>query len=49
MTALKFACISPHPPIIVREVGKGREREIQRTTDAHEPVSLRRFEVKQPR
>ncbi len=34
MTAIKFACISPHPPIIVREVGRGRERELQRTIDA---------------
>lgn len=49
MTALKFACISARPPIIVREVGKGREREVQRTIDAHEPVSLRRFQVRRLR
>jgi AmmeMemoRadiSam system protein A len=29
-----YACISPHPPIIVPEVGRGREREVQRTLDA---------------
>src|SRR3970282_2661321 len=39
MSAIKFACISPHPPIIVREVGRGREREVQRTIDALEQVA----------
>jgi AmmeMemoRadiSam system protein A/AmmeMemoRadiSam system protein B len=39
MTAIKFACISPHPPIIVREVGKGREQEVQRTIAALEQVA----------
>ena len=39
MTAIKFACISPHPPLIVREVGRGREREVQRTIDALEKVA----------
>ena len=39
MTAIKFACISPHPPIIVREVGQGRERDVQRTIDALEQVA----------
>ena len=39
MTAIKFACISPHPPIIVREVGRGRERELQRTIDALEQLA----------
>ncbi len=29
-----YACVSPHPPIIVPEVGRGREREVQRTLDA---------------
>ena len=29
-----YACISPHPPVIVPEVGRGREREVQRTLDA---------------
>src|SRR3989337_2896359 len=36
MTAIKFAVVSPHPPIIVHEVGHGRERETQRTIDALE-------------
>jgi AmmeMemoRadiSam system protein A len=39
MTAIKFACISPHPPIIVHEVGQGRERELQRTIDALEQLA----------
>jgi AmmeMemoRadiSam system protein A len=39
MTAIKFACISPHPPIIIPEVGQGREREVQRTIDALEQVA----------
>jgi|GEM_PF-5436638 len=34
MTAIKFAAISPHPPIIVPEIGRGREREAQATLDA---------------
>ncbi|HXG41382.1 MAG TPA: AmmeMemoRadiSam system protein A [Dehalococcoidia bacterium] len=29
-----YACVSPHPPIIVPEVGRGREREVRRTLDA---------------
>src|SRR3990170_8223631 len=28
MSAIKFACISPHPPIIVHEVGRGRAPEV---------------------
>ncbi len=39
MTAIKFACISPHPPIIVHEVGQGREREVQHTIDALERLA----------
>jgi len=39
MSAIKFACISPHPPIIVHEVGRGREKEVQSTIDALEQVA----------
>ena len=39
MTAIKFACVCPHPPIIVHEVGRGRERETQRTIDALEQLA----------
>lgn len=34
MTVIRYGCVSPHPPIIVPEVGRGREREVQRTLDA---------------
>ncbi|MFQ6019351.1 MAG: AmmeMemoRadiSam system protein A, partial [Dehalococcoidia bacterium] len=34
MTTIKFAGVSPHPPIIVPEVGRGRERQTQATLDA---------------
>ncbi len=36
MTALKVACIAPHPPVIVHEVGLGQERESWRTIQALE-------------
>ncbi|MBI2913941.1 MAG: AmmeMemoRadiSam system protein A [Chloroflexi bacterium] len=39
MTAIKFAGVSPHPPIIVHEIGRGRERETQRTIDALEQLA----------
>src|SRR3990170_3067528 len=39
MSAVKFACVSPHPPIIVREVGHGRERETQATIAALEQLA----------
>ncbi|MBW7572308.1 AmmeMemoRadiSam system protein A [Caproiciproducens faecalis] len=35
------AFIMPHPPIILPEIGKGEEREIQRTTDACREVAGR--------
>lgn len=34
MAGIVYACIAPHPPILVHEVGRGRERETQRTIDA---------------
>src|SRR3990172_7031137 len=39
MSAINFACIPPPPPIIVHEVGRGRERDVQRTIDALEQVA----------
>ena len=39
MTALRVACVSPHPPIIVHEVGMGRERETRRTIEALEQAA----------
>ncbi len=34
MSVVCYACVSPHPPIIVPEVGRGREREVWRTLAA---------------
>ena len=39
MASIVFACISPHPPIIVHEIGQGRERGTQKTIDALEQVA----------
>lgn len=39
MASIVFACVSPHPPIIVHEIGHGRERETQKTIDALEQVA----------
>ena len=39
MTAISFACVSPHPPIIVPDIGRGREREAQATLDALSQVA----------
>ena len=40
MAAIKFACISPHPPITARSKAR---------IELHEPVSLLRFEVRRLR
>jgi len=39
MASIVFACVSPHPPIIVHEIGQGRESETQKTIDALEQVA----------
>jgi AmmeMemoRadiSam system protein A len=39
MAPILFACVSPHPPIIVHEIGHGRERGTQKTIDALEQVA----------
>lgn len=39
MAGIVYACIAPHPPILVHEVGRGRERETQRTIDALRQVA----------
>jgi AmmeMemoRadiSam system protein A len=39
MASIIFACVSPHPPIIVHEIGHGRERGTQKTIDALEQVA----------
>ncbi|MDO4552908.1 MAG: AmmeMemoRadiSam system protein A [Bacillota bacterium] len=40
------ACLVPHPPMIVPEVGGGREKTIQRTIDAYREVMRRIGELK---
>jgi MEMO1 family protein len=37
--SIVYACIAPHPPVIVHEVGRGREEETRRTLDALETVA----------
>jgi len=37
--SIVYACIAPHPPIIVHEVGRGREEETRRTLDALDLVA----------
>jgi AmmeMemoRadiSam system protein A len=39
MASIVFACVAPHPPIIVHEIGHGRERGTQKTIDALEQVA----------
>lgn len=34
MSAIKFACVCPHPPVIVPEVGQGREADVSDTVEA---------------
>ena len=37
--SIVYACIAPHPPVIVHEVGRGREEETRRTLDALDVVA----------
>jgi len=34
MSGIVYACIAPHPPILVHEIGQGREQETHRTIEA---------------
>ncbi len=34
MSGIVYACIAPHPPILVHEIGRGREQETHRTIEA---------------
>jgi len=43
---LEYACIVPHPPLIVPEVGHGEEKKIQPTIDAYKHVARRIAEMK---
>ena len=37
--AIEAAFMVPHPPLIVPAVGRGGEKQIQKTTDAYERVA----------
>jgi len=39
MSGIAYACIAPHPPILVHEVGRGREQETHRTIEALQQVA----------
>ena len=39
MAGIVFGCIVPHPPLLVPDVGGGREREISATTEAMERLT----------
>ena len=40
------AFIMPHPPVIIPEIGKGQEKEIQRTIDAFREAAREIAEMK---
>ena len=33
--AISAACMLPHPPLIIPQVGRGEEKKIQKTIDAY--------------
>ena len=37
--SVKATFMVPHPPLIVKEVGKGNEKQVQKTIDAYEEVA----------
>lgn len=43
---LEYACIVPHPPLVVPEVGRGEEKNIQTTIDAYTYVGRHIAEIK---
>ena len=43
--SLKAAFMLPHPPLIVSEIGKGREEDIIKTKTSYEKVTEEIFEA----
>ena len=43
--AIVAAFAVPHPPLIIPAVGRGREKEIQKTIDAYREVGARIAEL----
>ncbi len=39
MNGIAYACIAPHPPMLVPEIGRGREQDTHRTIEALEHVA----------
>ena len=39
--SLVFGCIAPHPPVLLPEIGRGREREVTATSRALKDAALR--------
>jgi len=44
--SVEYACIVPHPPLIIPAVGRGEEKKIKPTIDAYEYVARRISEIK---
>lgn len=44
--SLLGTCIVPHPPLIIPEIGKGKEDEIQKTIDAYDQIGRKISELK---
>ena len=44
--SLKAAFMVPHPPLIVSEIGRGSEKEVQKTIDSYEKVAKEIAELK---
>jgi AmmeMemoRadiSam system protein A/AmmeMemoRadiSam system protein B len=44
--SILMAAVVPHPPIILLEIGRGQEREIQKTIEAYREIARRVREIK---
>ena len=44
--AIVGSFLVPHPPLIIPEVGRGEERQIQKTIDAYKEVASRIAKLK---
>ena len=37
--SIHYACVLPHPPLILSEIGCGEERKLQHTIDAYQTIA----------
>lgn len=44
--SIQYACIVPHPPLIVSAVGKGQEKAVKATSDALDGIAQRIAQIK---